>query len=158
MANHLFNVSDDLDDRTFQHMHVPCLKDDISMAGPRAFVKIIHLYLRTADIWICWFGRFAFVKPSSLHLQTCDINASFGASLDFSRNNVCISPNSMWISPNGIFQWYFPTPIICICRRVISTFVRVSRLLLTTQSPSLTIEFGVAFVNKQLKKNINWKL
>ena len=90
MANHLFNVSDDLDDRTFQHMHVPCLKDDISMAGPRAFVKIMHLYLRTADIWICWFGHFAFVKPSSLHLQTCDINASFGASLDFSKYNVCI--------------------------------------------------------------------
>ena len=61
-----------------------------------------------------------------------------------------------WISPEK--KWYFPTPIICIRRRVISTFVRVSRLLLTTQSPSLTIEFGVAFVNKQLKKNINWKL
>ena len=68
MANHHFNVSDDLDDRTFQLMHVPCLKDD-SMAGPHAFVKIIHLYLRTADIWICWFGRFAFVKPSRLHLR-----------------------------------------------------------------------------------------
>ena len=89
MATHLFNVSHDLDDGTFQHMHVPCLKDD-SMAGPHAFVKIIHLYLRTADIWICWFGRFAFVKPSSLFLQTCDINASFGASLDFSQNNLCI--------------------------------------------------------------------
>ena len=39
------------------------------MAGPHGFVKIMHLYLRTADIWICWFARFAFVKPSCLHLR-----------------------------------------------------------------------------------------
>ena len=51
-------------------MHLPCHKDDISMAGPHGFVKIMHMYLRTADIWICWFARFAFVKPSRLHLQT----------------------------------------------------------------------------------------
>ena len=38
----------------------------ISMAGPHGFVKIIHMYLRTADVWICWFARFAFVKPSCL--------------------------------------------------------------------------------------------
>ena len=48
------------------------------------------MYLLTADIWICWFGHFAFVKPSSLHLQTSNINALFGASLDFSQNNLCI--------------------------------------------------------------------
>ena len=143
VANHLFNVSDDLDDRRFQHMHVPCLKDDISMAGPRAFVKIMHLYLRTADIWICWFGHFAFVKPSSLHLQTCDINASFGASLDFSRNNVCISPNSMWISPNGIFQWYFPTPIICICRQVI--YPHLSRVCCFLHCSSIRIHSSNPF-------------
>ena len=71
-------------------MHVQCLKDDISIVGPRGFVKIIHMYLLTADIWICWFGHFAFVKPSSLHLQTSNINALFGASLDFSQNNLCI--------------------------------------------------------------------
>ena len=71
-------------------MHAPCLIDGISMAGLCAFVKIIHLYLRTADIWICWFGRFAFVKPSRLHLQTSNINASFGTSLYFSQNNLCI--------------------------------------------------------------------
>ena len=63
----------------------------ISMAGPHGFVKIIHMYLRTADVWICWFARFAFVKPSCLHLQTTDFNASFGAALDFSQNNFCIS-------------------------------------------------------------------
>ena len=62
-----------------------CRVSNISMAGPHGFVKIMHLYLRTADIWICWFGRFAFVKPSRLHLQTSDIDASFGASLDFSQ-------------------------------------------------------------------------
>ena len=71
-------------------MHLPCHKDDISMAGPHGFVKIMHLYLRTADIWICWFARFAFVKPSCLHLQTSDINASFGTSLDFSQNYLFI--------------------------------------------------------------------
>ena len=43
------------------------------------------LYLCTSDIWICWFGRFAFVKPSGQ--QTSDINASFVASLDFSQKN-----------------------------------------------------------------------
>ena len=63
----------------------------ISMAGPHGFVKIIHMYLRTADVWICWFAHFAFVKPSCLHLQTTDFNASFGAALDFSQNNFCIS-------------------------------------------------------------------
>ena len=72
-------------------MHLPCHKDDISMAGPHGFVKIMHMYLRTADIWICWFARFAFVKPSRLHLQTSDINACFGAALDFSQNYFCIS-------------------------------------------------------------------
>ena len=72
-------------------MHAPCLIDDISMAGLHGFVKIIHMYLRTADVWICWFARFAFVKPSCLHLQTTDFNASFGAALDFSQNNFCIS-------------------------------------------------------------------
>ena len=72
-------------------MHLPCHKDDISMAGPHGFVKIMHLYLRTADIWICWFARFAFVKPSRLHLQTSDINVCFGAALDFSQNYFCIS-------------------------------------------------------------------
>ena len=72
-------------------MHAPCLIDDISMAGLHGFVKIIHMYLRTADVWICWFACFAFVKPSRLHLQTSDINASFGAALDFSQNYFCIS-------------------------------------------------------------------
>ena len=71
-------------------MHLPCHKDDISMAGPHGFVKIMHLYLRTADIWICWFARFAFVKPSRLHLQTSDINDFSGALLDFSQDNFCI--------------------------------------------------------------------
>ena len=57
-------------------MHLPCHKDDISMGGPHGFVKIMHMYLRTADIWICWFARFAFVKPSRLHhlhFQTGDM-------------------------------------------------------------------------------------
>ena len=36
------------------------------------FVKIVHLYLLTAHIWICWFGYFAFVNPS--HLHTCNDN------------------------------------------------------------------------------------
>ena len=61
------------------------------MAGPHGFVKIMHMYLRTADIWICWFARFAFVKASRLHLQTSEINACFGAALDFSQNDFCIS-------------------------------------------------------------------
>ena len=51
---------------------------------------MICMYLRTDDIWICWFGCCAFVKPSSPHLQTSDINASFGTSLDFSQNNLFI--------------------------------------------------------------------
>ena len=89
-------------------MYVPYHKDNISMAGPRGFVKIVRLYLLTTDIWICWFHRFAFVKPSYLHLQTSDINSSFGAALDFSRKKVL----------------YFPSPIICIFIQVISTFVR----------------------------------
>merc|ERR1711989_214900 len=72
-------------------MHALCLIDDISMAGLRGFVKIMHMYLRTADVWICWFACFAFVKPSRLHLQASDINASFGAALDFSQNYFCIS-------------------------------------------------------------------
>ena len=63
-------------------MHLPCHKDDISMAGPHGFVKIMHMYLRTADIWICWFARFAFVKPSCLHLQTSDILAQISTVFD----------------------------------------------------------------------------
>ena len=45
-----------------------------------------------ADIWICWFGRFVFVKPSLSHLQTSDkhINTCFGAVMDFSQNMFCI--------------------------------------------------------------------
>ena len=44
------------------------------------------------------------------------------------------------------------------CRQVISTFVRVSRLLLTNLSPSLAIEVCVDFVSKQLKKNYSFGL
>ena len=28
---------------------------------PHGFVEIVHLYLHAVDIWICWFGHFAFV-------------------------------------------------------------------------------------------------
>ena len=84
-------------------MHVPYHKDDMSMAGPRGFVKIICLYLLSADIWICWFHRFAFVKPSYLHLQTSDINSSFGAALDFSQKKFCIFQVQ---SSAFSFRWY----------------------------------------------------
>ena len=74
-----FSESGYLDDRTFQHMHVTvkALKD-------------LCVFAHCRYIWICWFGRCAFVKPSILHLQTSDINASFGTSLDFSQNNLYI--------------------------------------------------------------------
>ena len=74
-----FSESGYLDDRTFQHMHVTvkALND-------------LHVFAHWRYIWICWFGCCAFVKPSSPHLQTSDINASFGTSLDFSQNNLFI--------------------------------------------------------------------
>ena len=84
-------------------MYVPYHKDNISMAGPRGFVKIVRLYLLTTDIWICWFHRFAFVKPSYLHLQTSDINSSFGAALDFSQKKFCIFQVQ---SSAFSFRWY----------------------------------------------------
>ena len=84
-------------------MYVPYHKDNISMAGPRGFVKIVRLYLLTTDIWICWFDRFAFVKPSYLHLQTSDINSSFGAALDFSQKKFCIFQVQ---SSAFSFRWY----------------------------------------------------
>ena len=73
-----FSESGYLDDRTFQHMHVTvkALKD-------------LHVFAhwRYMDLLV-WL--FSFVKPSSPHLQTSDINASFGTSLDFSQNNLFI--------------------------------------------------------------------
>ena len=77
----------------------------ISMAGPHGFVKIMHMYLRTADIWICWFARFAFVKPSRLHLQTLISTLLL---------------EQRWISPETISVFFKST--ICIFRQVISTF------------------------------------
>ena len=164
------------------------------------------LYLCTSDIWICWFGRFAFVKPSRQVISTLPLERRWISPpkiMDFLTPIICICsqviyphlsefvvfytahqseficpthfhsalPTVWWmVMERNIWWWmvmdkgmehrrispkkklYLPTPIICICRQVISTFVRVSRLLLTNLSPSLTIEFGVAFVNKQLKK------
>ena len=56
------------------------------------------LYLCTSDIWICWFGRFAFVKPSRQVISTLPLERR-------------------WISPIKFVD--FPTPIICICSQVI---------------------------------------
>ena len=56
------------------------------------------LYLCTSDIWICWFGRFAFVKPSRQVISTLPLERR-------------------WISPKKIVD--FPTLIICICGQVI---------------------------------------
>ena len=63
------------------------------------------MYLRTADIWICWFARFAFVKPSRLHLQTLISTLLL---------------EQRWISPETISVFFKST--ICIFRQVISTF------------------------------------
>ena len=196
--------SDYLDDKTFQHMHVTCLKDEISI-GPQGLVCICA---HPIYIWICWFGRFAFVKPSRQVISTLPLERR-------------------WISPKKFMD--FPNPIICICSQVIyphlsesvvfftahqSEFIcpthfhsalltvwwmvterniwwwmviwwikgwsiagflpkrnciyqlqssafadrwyphllEFQPLLLTYLSPYLTAEFGVAFVNKQLKK------
>ena len=56
------------------------------------------LYLCTSDIWICWFGRFAFVKPSRQVISTLPLERR-------------------WISPKKFMD--FPKPIICICSQVI---------------------------------------
>ena len=97
-------------------MYVPYHKDNISMAGPRGFVKIVRLYLLTTDIWICWFDRFAFVKPSYLHLQTSDINSSFGAALDFSQKKFCIFQVQ---SSAFSFRWYphLSEPVVSTAQR-----------------------------------------
>ena len=94
------------------------------------------MYLRTDDIWICWFGCCAFVKPSSPHLQTSDINASFGTSLDFSQNNLFI----FQLQSSAFADVIYPH---------LSEF---QHLLLTNLSPSVTAEFDVAFVKKQLEE------
>ena len=106
-------------------MYVPYHKDNISMAGPRGFVKIVRLYLLTTDIWICWFHRFAFVKPSYLHLQTSDINSSFGAALDFSKKSFVFSKSN---------HLHFHSGDIHICQSLL-----FSSLLINQISPVQTI-------------------
>ena len=86
--------SDYLDDKTFQHMHVTCLEDEISI-GPQGLVCICA---HPIYIWICWFGRFAFVKPSRQVISTLPLERR-------------------WISPKKFMD--FPNPIICICSQVI---------------------------------------
>ena len=168
--------SDYLDDKTFQHMHVTCLKDEISI-GPQGLVCICA---HPIYIWICWFGRFAFVKPSRQVISTLPLERRWISPkkfMDFPNPIICICSQviyphlsesvvfftahqseficpthfhsallTVWwmVTERNIWWWmvmdkgmehrrispkkklYLPTPIICICRQVISTFVRVS--------------------------------
>ena len=138
-------------------MHVPHHKDDMSMAGPRGFVKIVRLYLLTTDIWICWFDRFAFVKPSYLHLQTSDINSSFGAALDFSQKKFCIFQVQ---SSAFSFRWYphLSEPAVFFTAHQ-SDFTRPNHFHSTLPAEWL---MGVVFLsltnNLQLSKNNSLRL
>ena len=82
-----------------------------------------------ADIWICWFGRFVFVKPSLSHLQTSDkhINTCFGAVMDFSQN------------------------MFCIFRVLLSTFVSTALVVLFT-----LVEKREEKIQKKIRKNRRW--
>ena len=138
-------------------MYVPYHKDNISMAGPRGFVKIVRLYLLTTDIWICWFDRFAFVKPSYLHLQTSDINSSFGAALDFSQKKFCIFQVQ---SSAFSFRWYphLSEPVVFFTAHQ-SEFTRPNHFHSTLPAEWL---MGVVFLsltnNLQLSKNNSLRL
>ena len=89
--------------------------------GPQVFV--------IADIWICRFGRFVFVKPSLSHLQTSDkyINTCLGAVLDFSQN------------------------MFCIFRVLLSTFVSTALVVLFT-----LVEKREEKIQKKIRKNRRW--
>ena len=82
--------SDYLDDKTFQHMHVTCLKDDISI-GPQGLVCI------------CAHPIYGFAGLAVLHLSNPAVC-------------ICVWSIAGFLPKQFV---YFPTAIICICRQVI---------------------------------------
>ena len=102
--------SDYLDDKTFQHMHVTCLKDEISI-GPQGLVCICA---HPIYIWICWFGRFAFVKPSRQVISTLPLERRW------------ISPKKSWIfqiqSSAFAVRWF-----IHICQSLLFSSLLINR-------------------------------
>ena len=102
--------SDYLDDKTFQHMHVTCLEDEISI-GPQGLVCICA---HPIYIWICWFGRFAFVKPSRQVISTLPLERRW------------ISPKKSWIfqiqSSAFAVRWF-----IHICQSLLFSSLLINR-------------------------------
>ena len=113
MANHHFNVSDDLDDRTFQLMHVPCLKDDISIVGPRGFVKIIHIF-------ICSLQISGFVGSAILHLSNPAVCICRRAISTLCLEHRWISPKTICVFSNS--NWY-----IHICQSLLFSSLLINQ-------------------------------
>ena len=178
------------------------IKDEISI-GPQGLVCICA---HPIYIWICWFGRFAFVKPSRQVISTLplerrwispkkswifQIQSSAFAVRWFIHICQSLLFSSLLINRNSFVQPIFTQPFLqcdewwrkeifgdgwwwikgwsiagflpkrnCIYQLQSSAFadrwyphlLEFQPLLLTYLSPYLTAEFGVAFVNKQLKK------
>ena len=72
------------------------------------------LYLCTSDIWICWFGRIAFVKPSRQVISTLPLERRW------------ISPKKSWIfqiqSSAFAVRWF-----IHICQSLLFSSLLINR-------------------------------